>query len=63
MDPFGSGVDLQRMCFSVKMYVKTKELDPMGGGGVHRKIFVCRSANAQGFWTGGISAHYTMGIL
>ena len=30
----GGGVDLQHRHFSVKMYVKTKEL----GGGVHRKI-------------------------
>ena len=27
----GGGVDLQRGCFSVKMYVKMKELGPMGG--------------------------------
>ena len=27
------GADLQRGCFSVKTYVKTKELDPVGGGG------------------------------
>ena len=27
------GVDLQRRRFSVKMYVKTKELGPVGGGG------------------------------
>ena len=27
----GGGVDLRRGHFSVKMYVKTKELGPMGG--------------------------------
>ena len=30
--PFG-GADLQHVCFSVKMYVKMKELDPVVGGG------------------------------
>ena len=30
--PLGGGVDLRRGCFSVKMYAKTKELGPMGGG-------------------------------
>ena len=45
MDPLG-GVDLQRRCFSVKMYAKMKELGPVGGG-------VCaghapRSANGPG---------------
>ena len=28
----GGGVDLQRRCFSVKMYAKMKELGPIGGG-------------------------------
>ena len=28
----GGGVDLRRGCFSVKMYAKTKELGPIGGG-------------------------------
>ena len=28
----GWGADLQRGCFSVKTNVKTKELDPVGGG-------------------------------
>ena len=27
------GADLRRGCFSAKTYVKTKELDPVGGGG------------------------------
>ena len=42
VNPFwgGGGVDLRRGHFSVKMYVKTKELGPVGGGGsVRRKIF------------------------
>ena len=30
-------MDLQRLHFSVKMYVKMKELSPVGGG-VHQKI-------------------------
>ena len=44
VDPLG-GVGLQRGCFSVKMYVKTKELGPVGG------VFAGhapRSANALG---------------
>ena len=32
----GGGVDLRRGHFSVKMYAKTKELGPIGGG-------VCRT--------------------
>ena len=36
VDPLG-GVDLRRGHFSVKMYVKTKELGPIGGG-VRQKI-------------------------
>ena len=32
--PWGGGADLQRRHFSVKMYVKTKELDPFGSGDV-----------------------------
>ena len=31
IDPLGD-VDLQCGCFSVKMYVKAKELGPVGGG-------------------------------
>ena len=27
------GTNLQRIYFSVKMYAKTKEIDPVGGGG------------------------------
>ena len=42
MDPLG-GVDPQRRCFSAKMYVKTKELDPAGGVHLHAP----RSANAN----------------
>ena len=38
VDPFWWGVDLRCRPFSVKMYVKTKELGPMGEGGVRRKI-------------------------
>ena len=26
------GADLRHVCFSAKTYVKTKELDPVGGG-------------------------------
>ena len=33
MDPFWGGFGLQRGYFSVKMYAKTKELGPVGGGG------------------------------
>ena len=29
----GGGADLQGIHFSVKTYVKTKEMDPVGGGG------------------------------
>ena len=36
VDPFLGGVDPQHGCFSVKMYVKTKELGPMGS--VRQKI-------------------------
>ena len=32
MHPLGGGVDLRRGHFSVKMYAKTKELVPIGGG-------------------------------
>ena len=31
VDPFWGGFGLQRGHFSVKMYAKTKELDPVGG--------------------------------
>ena len=31
MHPLGAGVDLRCGHFSVKMYAKTKELDPIGG--------------------------------
>ena len=49
MDPFcggGGGRELRRGCFSVKMYVKTKDLDPVGGRVPEN--FVCRSANGNG---------------
>ena len=36
--PFWKGVDLRCGGFSVKMYVKMKELGSVGGGGVRRKI-------------------------
>ena len=29
----GGGADLRCGCFSAKTYAKTKELDPVGGGG------------------------------
>ena len=29
----GGGTDLRHGCFSAKTYAKTKELDPVGGGG------------------------------
>ena len=38
MDPFLGGVDLQHGRFSVKMYVKTKELGPVGGGACDGKF-------------------------
>ena len=45
--PITGGVDLQHGHFLVKMYVKTKELDPVGG---HTpEIFVCRSANGDSY--------------
>ena len=31
----GGGADLRCIHFSVKMYAKTREIDPVGGGGVH----------------------------
>ena len=31
--PVGGGANFRRRHFSVKTYVKTKELDPVGGGG------------------------------
>ena len=31
VDPFWRGMDFCQRCFSVKMYVKTKELGPVGG--------------------------------
>ena len=31
--PVGGGADLRRGHFSAKTYAKTKELDPVGGGG------------------------------
>ena len=36
-------MDLQHRHFSVNMYVKTKELGPIGGHAP--EIFVCRSTN------------------
>ena len=36
-EPLGGGADLQRGCFSVKTYAKTKELDPVGGGARRRR--------------------------
>ena len=30
------GTNLQRVHFLAKMYVKTKEMDPVGGGGARR---------------------------
>ena len=35
VNPFSGGFGLQRGHFSVKMYAKTKELGPVGGGGGH----------------------------
>ena len=32
--PLG-GADLRRIHFSAKTYAKTKEMDPVGGGGAH----------------------------
>ena len=46
VDPFwggGGGVYLRCWCFSVKMYVKTKELGPVGGGAPEKLVY--RSAN------------------
>ena len=45
--PVLGGIDLRHRCFLVKMYVKTKELGPVGGGGHAPKNFVCRSANGR----------------
>ena len=42
--PVRGGMDLRRRCFSVKMYVKMKELGPIGGG-VHPARPPPRSAN------------------
>ena len=36
-EPLGGGTDLRRGHFSVKMYAKTKELDPVWGRGAHRR--------------------------
>ena len=44
--PVGEGVDPQCGHFSVKMYVKMKEIGPIGGRAPEN--FVCRSANAEG---------------
>ena len=44
VDPFWRGLDLRHGRFSVKMYVKTKELGPVGGGRAPEN-FACRSAN------------------
>ena len=33
----GGGADLRRGCFLAKTYAKTKELDPVGGGGHVRR--------------------------
>ena len=46
MDPFWGGMDLPRRHFLVKMFVKTKELGPIGGGRAPDN-FVSRSANAN----------------
>ena len=32
-DPLGGGIDLQCIHFLAKTYAKTKEIDPVGGGG------------------------------
>ena len=44
MDLFKGDMDLRCRYFSVKMYVKTKELDPVEVGRAPEN-FVCRSAN------------------
>ena len=33
--PVGGGADLRRIHFLAKKYAKTKEMDPVGGGGAH----------------------------
>ena len=43
-EPLG-GANLQRGHFSAKMYAKTKELDPVGGGGGTCRRHPPRSAN------------------
>ena len=48
VDPLRGGVDLRHGHFSVKMYVETKELCPVGGGGAP-EIFVCRCVSAYPF--------------
>ena len=40
---WGLGANLRRGCFLAKMYVKTKELGPVGGT---PETFICRSATA-----------------
>ena len=53
MHPLGGDVDLRRGHFSVKMYVKMKELGPMGGGGGGvRRARPPRSANVMGILIG-----------
>ena len=39
-------MDVQGGCFLVKMYMKTKEMGPIGGRAPEN--FVCRSANVYG---------------
>ena len=43
MDQFGGGVDLRRECLLVNLFVKMKELGPVGGEHGPEN-FVCRSA-------------------
>ena len=49
--PVKGGVDLRHGHFSVKMYVKTKELGPMGGGGACAGYVSCLVASIPFFKT------------
>ena len=40
--PVGGGANLRRVHFSVKTYVKTKEIDPVGGGVRRGAPWICQ---------------------
>ena len=43
--PVGGGTNLRRVHFLAKTYAKTKEIDPVGGGGAHAGSAPPGSAN------------------